>query len=94
MAGGCAHTQPPSHLHTPAPHKHTHHPGAIKAGQRVVLVDDLVATGGTLQAGVKLVEQAGGQVVEAAVVIELPDLKGRDRLPGLPLFVLIEKEGL
>ena len=132
------------------------HVGAIKEGQRVVLVDDLIATGGTLReyppclcrcamlccrpctsparsagsrrpfhhvsshsrvptlpclrpctaapapcpsllpavAGVELVKLAGGEVVEAACVIELPELKGREKLGGLPLHVLVEKEGL
>lgn len=41
-----------------------------------------------------LVQKAGGEVVEAACVIELPELKGRDKLEGLPLFVLVQKEGL
>ncbi len=46
----------------------------------------------TPQAGIKLVENVGGQVVEAACIIELPELKGRDRLKGLPLFVLLALE--
>lgn len=70
------------------------HDDAIKRGQRVLLVDDLVATGGTLKAGVELVNKAGGEVVEAACVIELPELKGRENLAGLDLYVLVEKEGL
>ena len=123
------------------------HDDAIKRGQRVLLVDDLVATGGTLsaqrstsptlhlhmpsgrryhcrlaplcampgcgmrrcthaslatsppclpaaEAGVELVNKAGGEVVEAACVIELPELKGRENLVGLDLYVLVEKEGL
>ncbi|KAL4853251.1 Adenine phosphoribosyltransferase 1 [Chlorella vulgaris] len=70
------------------------HVGAVRQGQRVLLVDDLIATGGTLRAGVELVQKAGGKVVEAACIIELPELKGREKLEGLPLFVLVEKEGL
>ncbi|KAG2450782.1 hypothetical protein HYH02_004619 [Chlamydomonas schloesseri] len=70
------------------------HVGAIQPGQRVVLVDDLIATGGTLGAGINLVKKAGGVVVEAACVIELPFLKGRDKIHGTDLFVLVEKEGL
>ncbi|KAL4450632.1 hypothetical protein ABPG77_000988 [Micractinium sp. CCAP 211/92] len=70
------------------------HVGALQPGQRVVLVDDLIATGGTLRAGVELVKKAGGEVVEAACVIELPELKGREKLDGLPLHVLVEKEGI
>ena len=138
------------------------HTGAIQAGQRVLLVDDLIATGGTLctfptlsalggavplrwgrpeplpasartfrgqlggqhwvpsgmaggmqtdlmrgclmktlpvpalpaGAGAELVGKAGGEVIEAACVIELPELKGREKIKGLPLYVLVEKEGL
>jgi adenine phosphoribosyltransferase len=69
------------------------HTGHIQPGQRVLLVDDLVATGGTLAAGAALVKKVGGEVVEAACVIELPALKGREKIGDLPLFVLIEMEG-
>jgi adenine phosphoribosyltransferase len=70
------------------------HEGHIKPGQRVLLVDDLVATGGTLKAGAALVEKAGGTVVEAACVIELPALNGRAKIgEAVPLHVLIEMEG-
>jgi len=70
------------------------HEGHVKPGQRVLLVDDLVATGGTLAAGAALVRKAGGVVAEAACVIELPALKGRDKVgKDVPLFVLIEMEG-
>ncbi|KAI8471656.1 MAG: adenine phosphoribosyltransferase 1-like protein [Monoraphidium minutum] len=69
------------------------HTGAITAGQRVLLIDDLVATGGTLLAGANLVRKVGGEVVEAAAVIELPDLKGREKLGTMPLFTLIDVEG-
>lgn len=68
------------------------HVGAVQPGQRVVLVDDLIATGGTLRAGLDLVKKAGGDVVEAAAVIDL-GLGGRQKLPeDLPLFVLVEKQ--
>ncbi|GFR48543.1 hypothetical protein Agub_g10442 [Astrephomene gubernaculifera] len=70
------------------------HVGAIQPGQRVVLVDDLIATGGTLAAGINLVKKAGGEIVEAACVIELPFLRGREKIVDTPLFVLVEKEGL
>lgn len=71
------------------------HTGHIKSGQRVLLIDDLIATGGTLGAGIKLMQQVGAEIVEAACVIELPELKGRQKVidAGAKLFVLIEKEG-
>lgn len=71
------------------------HTGHIKQGQRVLLIDDLVATGGTLGAGIKLMQQVGANIVEAACVIELPELKGRKKVTdaGVELYVLIEKEG-
>ena len=58
------------------------HKGAIKKGQRVAIVDDLLATGGTIEAVAKLVELAGGEVVSLDFVIELTDLNGRDKLKG------------
>lgn len=66
------------------------HEDAIKKGQSVVLVDDLIATGGTLLATIKLIELLGGDVLECAVVIELSDLKGRDELDRYPLFSMID----
>jgi adenine phosphoribosyltransferase len=66
------------------------HQDAIKPGQRVVLADDLLATGGTISAAAELVRQLGGEIVELAFLIELTELKGRDRLKGLPVFSLIQ----
>ncbi|CAO2833941.1 unnamed protein product [Amaranthus hypochondriacus] len=66
------------------------HVGAVKEGERAIVVDDLIATGGTLSAAIKLLERVGVQVVESACVIELPELKGRERLGNNPLFVLIK----
>ncbi|KAL2901713.1 Adenine phosphoribosyltransferase 3 [Bienertia sinuspersici] len=66
------------------------HVGAIEPGERALIVDDLVATGGTLCAAMNLLERAGAEVVECACLIELPDLKGRDRLKGKPLYILVE----
>ena len=62
-------------------------PGAIAAGQRVVLIDDLIATGGTALAGLQLLRQAGARVEQALFVIELPDLGGADRLRAAALEV-------
>ncbi|PVA05759.1 adenine phosphoribosyltransferase [Thalassorhabdomicrobium marinisediminis] len=59
------------------------HDDAIEAGAKVLVVDDLLATGGTAEAGIKLIEKLGGDVVGCAFVIDLPDLGGRARLEGL-----------
>ncbi|CAI5461223.1 unnamed protein product [Closterium sp. Yama58-4] len=69
------------------------HLGAVGPEDKVLLVDDLVATGGTLGAGIRLIERTGAQVDECACVIELPDLKGRQKLGSKPLYVLVEYEG-
>ncbi|MGX7348611.1 adenine phosphoribosyltransferase [Aerococcus vaginalis] len=66
---------------------------AIKPGQRVLLVDDLLATGGTVKASRELVERLGGEVVGAAFIIELVDLKGREQFSDLDVMSLIEFEG-
>lgn len=55
---------------------------AIKQGQKVLIVDDLLATGGTLDAAIKLVRLAGGEVVECVVLMELVDLQGRTKVDG------------
>uniref|UniRef100_A0A803PM36 adenine phosphoribosyltransferase n=1 Tax=Cannabis sativa TaxID=3483 RepID=A0A803PM36_CANSA len=61
------------------------HVGAVKPGEHALVVDDLIATGGTLCAAMNLLERVGAEVVECACVIELPDLQGRERLHGKPL---------
>lgn len=66
------------------------HVGAVQPGDRTLVVDDLIATGGTLSAAMRLLERVGAEVVECACVIELPELKGRERLGGKPLFILVE----
>ncbi|KAL0432570.1 UNVERIFIED_CONTAM: Adenine phosphoribosyltransferase 1, chloroplastic [Sesamum latifolium] len=65
------------------------HVGAVQPGERAIVVDDLIATGGTLNAAIRLLERVGVTVVECACVIELPELKGRDKLGNRPLFVLV-----
>jgi adenine phosphoribosyltransferase len=69
------------------------HEDAIEKGDRVVIVDDLIATGGTIVAATQLVEQLGGKIIECAFVVELPDLKGRERIKDYNVFALTEFEG-
>jgi len=66
------------------------HEDAVQAGDRVIICDDLLATGGTAAATVKLVEQLGGKVEGLAFAVELTFLKGRAKLPGLDVFSLIQ----
>lgn len=66
------------------------HKDAIKPGQKVLVVDDLLATGGTIEATIKLVEQLGGVVAGCAFLIELEDLKGRDLIKGHEILTLIK----
>jgi adenine phosphoribosyltransferase len=66
------------------------HQDAIEPGQRVLIVDDLLATGGTARATVDLVKQLGGTVEGVAVLIELLELNGRERLAGESLFALLQ----
>lgn len=65
------------------------HKDAIKPGQKVVIVDDLLATGGTIEATVKLIESLGGEVVGAAFLIELDELNGREKLNDITVKTLI-----
>ena len=66
------------------------HTDAIEEGQRVLIIDDLLATGGTIEASARLVRRCGGEVAGHAVVIELVDLDGRSRLKGDPIVSLIQ----
>ena len=66
------------------------HKDSIKKGQRVAIVDDLLATGGTIEAVAKLVEQVGGEVVSLDFAIELTDLHGRDKLTGYEVMSLVQ----
>ena len=69
------------------------HKDAIKPGQKVVIIDDLVATGGTTEAVIRMVEREGGKVVKIGFVIELAGLKGREKLKGYDVDSLIIYEG-
>lgn len=71
------------------------HTDAIKKGDRILIVDDLLATGGTSIAAAKLVEQLGGVVVEMAFIVDLPEVGGRENLEenGYKMFHLVEFEG-
>ncbi|HLC88499.1 MAG TPA: adenine phosphoribosyltransferase [Candidatus Nanoarchaeia archaeon] len=69
------------------------HKDAINAGERVLIVDDLLATGGTLLAACKLVEKLQGKVAGATVVIDLPELGGMKKLAGYDVFKLVDFEG-
>jgi adenine phosphoribosyltransferase len=71
------------------------HTDAVGAGDRVVLIDDLIATGGTMLAGLRLLQRLGAQVIEGAAIVDLPELNGSQRLraAGLPLFTLVDFGG-
>ena len=69
------------------------HKDSVKPGQKVVLVDDLIATGGTIEASVRLVEQLGGEVVKIIFLMELAGLKGREKLAGYDVASVITYEG-
>lgn len=66
------------------------HKDAIKPGQRVVIVDDLLATGGTMKAAIQLIESLGGIVAGVAFVIELEDLQGKKNFEGYKLFTILK----
>ena len=71
------------------------HTDAVQAGQRVLLIDDLIATGGTMMAGRRLLERQGAHVMEGAAIVDLPELGGSNKLreSGLPLFTLVDFAG-
>jgi adenine phosphoribosyltransferase len=71
------------------------HTDAVAAGDRVVLIDDLIATGGTMMAGKRLLERLGATVIEGAAIVDLPELGGSARLreAGLPLYTLVDFAG-
>lgn len=72
------------------------HDDAIAPGEKVLLLDDLIATGGTAEAGIKLIEALGGEVVHSTFIIDLPELGGADKIRalGVPVHVLCDFKGL
>jgi adenine phosphoribosyltransferase len=71
------------------------HIDALRGGDRVVLIDDLIATGGTMMAGARLLQRLGAEVIEGAAIVDLPELGGSAKLrqSGLQLFTLVDFEG-
>jgi adenine phosphoribosyltransferase len=72
------------------------HDDAIQPGETILLVDDLLATGGTAEAGIILIERLGGKIIGCDFIIDLPELGGRKKLEdmGMDVHVLCEFEGL
>ncbi len=69
------------------------HKDSVKPGQKVVIIDDLIATGGTIEAIIKLIEQLGGEVVKIVFLMELEGLNGREKLKGYDVASVIKYEG-
>ena len=69
------------------------HEDAVKKGEKVIIVDDLIATGGTVGATVKLVKKLGADIIECAFIVELPDLKGRDQIQDCKVYSITQFEG-
>lgn len=69
------------------------HKDSIKPGQKVVIIDDLIATGGTIEAIIELIEQLGGEVVKVIFLMELQGLNGREKLKGYDVDAVIKYEG-
>ena len=69
------------------------HNDAISKGENVLIIDDLIATGGSCKAVIDLVEKLGGNIVECAFIVNLPELKGKEKLKGYETFHLVEFEG-
>ena len=72
------------------------HDDAVQAGERILLVDDLLATGGTAAAGITLLERLGAEIISCAFIVELPDLGGRPKLEamGMDLHAICAFDGL
>ena len=69
------------------------HADAVEPGKKVLIIDDLLATGGTVDAAAKLLKKAGAKVVGAAFIIELTDLKGREKLKDIDVVSMVQFEG-
>lgn len=69
------------------------HADAITEGEKVVIIDDLIATGGTIEAAVKLVKKLGGDILECGFIVELPELKGREKIKDQKIFTICAFEG-
>ncbi|MEY8355312.1 adenine phosphoribosyltransferase [Lachnospiraceae bacterium 54-53] len=69
------------------------HKDSIKPGQKIVIIDDLIATGGTIEAIIRLIEELGGEVVKICFIMELAGLKGREKLAGYDVEAMITYEG-
>ena len=69
------------------------HEDAVQKGEKIIIVDDLIATGGTIGATVNLLTQLGADIVECAFVVELPDLKGREKIHGCKVYSITKFEG-
>ena len=69
------------------------HEDSIAEGEKVVIIDDLIATGGTIEAAVKLVKKLDGDILECAFIVELPELKGREKIKDQNIFAICEFEG-
>jgi 5'-methylthioadenosine phosphorylase len=69
------------------------HKDAIHRGQRVLLIDDLIATGGTAEASCHLIEKIGGEIVGCGFIVSLPDLKGKNKISKYPIFEIVDFEG-
>jgi adenine phosphoribosyltransferase len=69
------------------------HKDAITEGEKIIIIDDLIATGGTVGATVKLVKKLGGDIIECAFLIELPELKGREQIADCAIFSIMEFDG-
>jgi len=69
------------------------HEDAVEKGEKIIIVDDLIATGGTVGATVKLVRKLGADIIECAFIVELPELKGRNQIQDCKVFAITEFEG-